>query len=170
MAARLKVFCTTNGLTQYAVATTSKAKALEAWGTRQDLFKEGLASESDDPGVVEAALARPGEVVTRSALGGGALEAALAAAPKKNKDRKGKTAEPEKKRGPSEEALRKLAKLEAKVADFEARRDEAYAELTRRRQELEREERRTRERFDRERAELGERLTAARARVKAEGG
>jgi hypothetical protein len=69
MAARLKVFSTSNGLTVSAVAVSSKAKALEAWGTKADLFKEGLAAETEDPALVEAALAKPGEVVTRSALG-----------------------------------------------------------------------------------------------------
>ncbi len=75
MAAKLKVFCTSNGLTTSAVAVSSKVKALEAWGTRQDLFKEGLASETQDPDLTEAALANPGQVVTRSALGGAELAA-----------------------------------------------------------------------------------------------
>lgn len=170
MAPRLKVFVTSNGLTQSVVATSSKAKALAAWGTKQDLFKEGLASETQEAALVDAALAQPGEVVTRSALGGGALEAALAATAKpKKKDKKGKVV-PAAPRGPSEEALRKLAKAEAKAGELEVRREDAFAELTRRRQALEKEERQARERFDRERTELAERLTAARARVKAEGG
>ncbi len=81
MAARLKVFRTTNGLTESAVAVSSRAKALEAWGTKADLFKEGLASETNDAELVQAALANPGQVVTRSALGGAELEK-LKAAPR----------------------------------------------------------------------------------------
>ena len=48
MAARLKTFVTSDGLTDYVVATTSRPKALEAWGSHQDLFKTGLARETDD--------------------------------------------------------------------------------------------------------------------------
>ena len=46
MAARLKVFVTSDGLTDFVVATTSKPKALAAWGSHQDLFKTGLAHEA----------------------------------------------------------------------------------------------------------------------------
>ncbi|HEX7885706.1 MAG TPA: hypothetical protein VF474_06990 [Phenylobacterium sp.] len=45
MAARPKVFVTSDGLTDYVVATTSRPKALEA----QDLFKTGLAYEAAPP-------------------------------------------------------------------------------------------------------------------------
>ena len=48
MAARLKVFATSDGLTEYVVAATSRPKALAAWGVRQDLFKEGVAREVED--------------------------------------------------------------------------------------------------------------------------
>ena len=139
MAPRLKVFCTTNGLTQYAVATSSKAKALAAWGTKQDLFKEGMASETNEAALVEAALARPGEVVTRSALDAGALKSALAAAPKPKK-KAGKAAAPAKPKGPSKEALERVAKLEQKLADHDARHKEALADIAERRRELDEEE------------------------------
>src|SRR4051794_17970959 len=65
MAAKLKVFITSDGLTDYLVATSSRLKALEAWGVNQDLFKEGRARETDDPALVRAASARPGEVIKR---------------------------------------------------------------------------------------------------------
>ena len=35
MAPRLKVFFTSDGLTDYVVAVSSKAKALAAWGVRR---------------------------------------------------------------------------------------------------------------------------------------
>src|SRR4051794_36339161 len=72
--ARLKVFITSDGLTDFVVATTSKAKALAAWGIRQDVFKEGAARETDDPALVKAASARPGEVLRRPAGTRGELE------------------------------------------------------------------------------------------------
>ena len=67
MAARLKVFVTSDGLTDYVVATTSRPKALAAWGSHQDLFKTGMARETEDPALVKAATAQPGEVLRRPA-------------------------------------------------------------------------------------------------------
>ena len=67
MAPRLKVFVTSDGLTDYVVAASSKAKALAAWGVRQDVFKEGAAHETDDPALVKAATAQPGEVLRKPA-------------------------------------------------------------------------------------------------------
>ena len=58
MAAKLKVFVTSDGLTDYVVATTSRPKALAAWGVHQDLFASGAAREVDDPALVKAAPAR----------------------------------------------------------------------------------------------------------------
>jgi hypothetical protein len=166
MAPRLKVFCTTNGLTQYAVATSSKAKALAAWGTKQDLFKEGLASETNEAAVVEAALARPGEVVTRSALDAGALKSALAAAPKPKKA--GKAVAPPKPKGPSKEALERVAKLEQKLAEHDARHKEALADIAERRRELDEEETALRGAYASKRRDLQQRLAAARETVRAE--
>src|SRR5205823_4792364 len=67
MPPRLKVFVTSDGLTDYVVATSSKAKALAAWGVRQDVFKEGLARETDEPALVAEASAQPGQVLRRPA-------------------------------------------------------------------------------------------------------
>ena len=60
MAARLKVFVTSDGLTDYVVAASSRPKALAAWGSHQDLFQTGLAYQTDDADLVAAALAQPG--------------------------------------------------------------------------------------------------------------
>ncbi|MDB5475835.1 MAG: hypothetical protein JWP49_1346 [Phenylobacterium sp.] len=75
MAPRLKVFTTSDGLTDYVVAASSKPKALAAWGSHQDLFKTGLAHETDDPELVKAATAKPGEVLRRPAEARAALDA-----------------------------------------------------------------------------------------------
>src|ERR1700712_3350899 len=101
MAARLKVFVTSDGLTDYVVAVSSRPKALAAWGVRQDLFKEGQAHETDDPALIRAASAQPGEVLRRPTGAQGKLA--------KLKAPKAKPA------GPSREALRKIAKLEKKL-------------------------------------------------------
>lgn len=148
MAQRLKVFVTSDGLTDYVVAASSRAKALSAWGAHQDLFKTGGAHESDDPALVAMTAASPGVVLRRPADS----KAALAKAPK-----------PAKPKGPSKAALQKVARLEqelaAEIADYETERtriDTAQAELDARRSGLE-------DSFTKRRARLQIALRAARA-------
>src|ERR1700760_1127283 len=102
MAPRLKVFITSDGLTDYVVATSSRAKALALWGLRQDVFKEGGAHEVQDADLVKAALARPGEVLRRPTGAGGKL---AAMAPTK----------PSKPKGPTKAQRQKVADLEAEL-------------------------------------------------------
>ena len=167
MAPRLKVFCTSNGLTQYVVATSSKAKALAAWGTTRDLFKDGAASETNEAALVEAALARPGEVVTRSAVDVATLEAAVAGKKPKKKDKAGKAAKPDKPKGASKEARERVQKLERKLAEHDARHKQALAELARRRAELDTEETELRGAYAAKRRELQQRLATARTALDA---
>ena len=163
MAPRLKVFCTTNGLTQYAIATSSKAKALAAWGTKQDLFKEGMASETNEAALVEAALASPGEVVTRSVVDPAALEAAVKDGKPKKKDKAGKAAKAGKPKGPSKEARERVEKFERKIVEHDARQKEALADLARRRAEIDTEETELRGAYAAKRRELQKRLKDAQA-------
>jgi hypothetical protein len=65
MAAKLKVFTWSDGFHAFTVATSSRPKALEAWGIDQDLFKTGLAHEIKDGADRDAALASPGAVISR---------------------------------------------------------------------------------------------------------
>jgi len=134
MAPRLKVFITSDGLTDYVVAASSRLKALAAWGVRQDVFKEGQAHETDDPALVRAALAHPGEVLRKSAGTRGKLAALKPA-------RAAKAAKPA---GPTRAQLKKVADLEARIAELEAAHARALAQneaagtaLDRRRQALE---------------------------------
>jgi hypothetical protein len=124
MAPRLKVFVTSDGLTDYVVAATSRAKALAAWGVRQDVFKEGQAHETDDPELVAAAVARPGEVLRRPAGTREAL-ARLKSAPI-----------PKAPKGPSKAALKKVADLERRLADLDAAHEAAADKLAREQAEL----------------------------------
>ncbi|THD82669.1 MAG: hypothetical protein E7812_00915 [Phenylobacterium sp.] len=117
MAPRLKVFITSDGLTDYVVAAASKPKALAAWGSRQDLFKTGLAHETDDAELVKAASVRPGEVLRRPAGGRGDLA--------RLKVRKA----PAKPAGPSKAALKKLAELEARLTRLDAAHQAALGKL-----------------------------------------
>jgi colicin import membrane protein len=63
--AKLKVFTTQSGFYDLAVATTSRPKALAAWGIHQDLFAHGQAQEASDGAAGTAALAKPGVVLRR---------------------------------------------------------------------------------------------------------
>lgn len=126
MAPRLKVFVTSDGLTDYVVAVSSKAKALAAWGVRQDLFKEVAAHEVDDPALAKAALAQPGEVLRRPAGTRGALA-------------KLKPAKAAKPAGPSKAALKKVADLEKRLEALDAAHEKARQRLASRRAALERE-------------------------------
>src|SRR3954451_14359182 len=138
MAARLKVFVTSDGMTDYVVAATSKQKALAAWGAHQDLFKSGLAHEADDPALGEAAKAQPGEVLRRPAGSRAALAKLKPPKP------------PKAPKGPSKAALRKMAELEAKIEAADAAHAAELAEL------------------DAERARLEARHAKARARLEAQ--
>ncbi len=63
---RLKVFTASMGFYETVVAAPSRTAALRAWGSRQDLFKEGLADVTSDPAATAAALASPGLVLSRA--------------------------------------------------------------------------------------------------------
>jgi hypothetical protein len=137
MAPRLKVFVTSDGLTDYVVAASSKPKALAAWGSHQDLFKTGLAHETDDPELVTAATAKPGEVLRRPA--GTRSELAKLKPAKAAPSSRAAAAKPEPaKRGPSPAALRKVADLEKRLADLDAEHRAAIARLERERIALDR--------------------------------
>jgi hypothetical protein len=149
MAQRLKVFVTSDGLTDYVVAVSSRARALAAWGVRQDVFKEGQAHETDDPTLVKAALAQPGEVLRKSAGAQGKLA--------RLKPRK-----PAKAAGPTKAQLRKVSELEAGLADLQAAHDLSVAQLAAARAELDRQAVTLARAQAKERAGLEARISAAR--------
>lgn len=125
MAPRLKVFVTSDGLTDYVVAVSSKAKALAAWGSHLDLFKAGSAHETDDAALVKAATARPGEVLRRPAGTRGELA----------KLKPAKAARPA---GPTKAALKKVADLEKKLAALDAAHARAVERLEQQKAAVER--------------------------------
>lgn len=144
MAARLKVFVTSDGLNDYVVATTSKSKALAAWGSHQDLFKSGLADETDDASLLKAATAQPGQVLKRPARSRAALEQLKPIKPTKTKPS-----------GPTKTQLRKLADLEGRLSAADKAAAAELAELDARRAALE-------AKHARARAKLAADLAAAR--------
>ncbi|TCS12603.1 hypothetical protein [Caulobacter sp. BK020] len=112
MARKLKVFCWSDGLHDYTVAASSRAKALEAWDVGRDLFKDGTAREIAEGPARDAALDAPQTVITTPA---GGLGAALKALPAKAR------------RKPSKAETARAEKLAALKAQLEAVEDEAEA-------------------------------------------
>jgi hypothetical protein len=148
MAARLKVFVTSDGLTDYVVAVSSRAKALAAWGVRQDVFKEGQAYETDEPGLVEAALAQPGEVLRRPSGASGQLA----------KLKPAKVAKP---KGPTKAQLKKVADLQAALTELQAAHETARAKAEAEREAAEARVHKLAETHEAERARLEAKLSAA---------
>ncbi|HEY8617500.1 hypothetical protein [Phenylobacterium sp.] len=149
MAPRLKVFVTSDGFTDYVVATSSRAKALAAWGSHLDLFKTGMARETDDPDLVAAANAQPGEVLRRPA--GTRGELAKLKPPKKDKPA-----------GPSKAALKKIADLEARLAALDAAHQKRVEALEREQARLAAELQSARNDYAAQRAKVEDALSAAR--------
>lgn len=121
MAPRLKVFTWSDGFHAFSVATSSRPKALEAWGSKQDLFATGLASELSGGPDYGAALASPGEVVER----GLTIDIGKISKPK-----------PRVSAGPSKAAREKAAKLEATLERLDADYHTASADLDAKQQAL----------------------------------
>jgi len=65
MPRNLKTYQTSMGFFDLAVAAPSMKAALEAWGSKNNLFHQGFAQEVDDIDVVAATMKRPGVVLKR---------------------------------------------------------------------------------------------------------
>ena len=150
MARKLKVFSWSDGLHDYAVATTSRAKALKAWDVGRDLFKDGTAREVDVGAAFEAAVAAPEMVITSPA---GGLDAALKSLPAKarRKPSKAETARAE-----------KLAELKAALEGVEDDAEASELAFAERRAALDAEEAAATEGFEARRADLEKAIKAAR--------
>jgi hypothetical protein len=150
MARKLKAFSWSDGLHDYTVATTSRAKALAAWDVGRDLFKDGTAREIAEGRARDAALEAPETVITTPA---GGLGAALKALPARAR------------RKPSTAETARAEKLAALKADLEAVEDEAEASelaFAERRSALDAEEAAAVEGFEARRTALEKAIRAAR--------
>jgi colicin import membrane protein len=65
MARRLKTYQTSSGFFDLAVAAPSMKAAAEAWGSRTNVFRQGFATETRDPAIIAATMAKPGVVLRR---------------------------------------------------------------------------------------------------------
>lgn len=127
MARALKVFSYSDGFHSWTVAATSRAKALEAWGVKRDLFKDGAAVEAAEGPDRQAALMAPGELIERG-LSVDIGRVAKTRAPKATK-----------KRGPSPKDMARVEALESELAALDATQQAETQGLEARRAALERE-------------------------------
>jgi len=81
MPRKLKTFITDSGFFELAVAAPSMKAALGAWGMTHNVFADGLAKQTQDAKITEAACAAPG-VVLRRPLGSKGAFTEHAALPK----------------------------------------------------------------------------------------
>jgi hypothetical protein len=152
MAARLKVFTWSDGFHRYTVATSSRAKALEAWGFHRDLFKTGDAQEIKAGQDHDKALAHPGVSVER----GLSIDADKVTLQTPAKPRP----------GPSAADRERVSRLEAQLKAAEQAHGEARADLDRRIGALQTEIQRLEAEFGRRRADLAGELDLARRRLR----
>lgn len=128
MARKLKTYTTSAGFFDLAVAAPSMKAALEAWGSKNNLFQHGFAKVTDDPKIVAATMAHPG-VVLRRPVGSNVafsehsrLPTDLPVAP----NRRAPTKRSEKRREPSPEPIDDRAAREAaRVFEKEQKRRES---------------------------------------------
>ena len=167
VAKQLKTYLTSLGFFDQAVAAPSMKAALEAWGSKSNLFHQGFAREVDDPAIVEATMAKPGVVLKRPIGSNGPFnETADLPSDLPVHRGKRKPAKPEARRKPQRKKFDEKAARKAAEA-FE--REEAKREKERRKEEAARQKERERreEAVARAQASLdaAEREHAKRARV-----
>jgi len=156
MARKLKVFCYSDGFHSWTVAAPSRAKALEAWGVKRDLFKDGSAREIDLGPDREAALAAPGELIERGlSVDIGKVEKTRApkAKPKAEKPKS------------DARARARVEALEAELAALDERQAKETAALEAEREALERKVTALTKRQRKARDELKAKLKSARSKL-----
>src|SRR4051794_21012821 len=144
MARKLKSYQTSLGFFDQAIAAPSMKAALEAWGTKTNLFHQGVAKEVDDPDVIAATMRRPGLILKRPIGSNGPFKehADLPTDLPTGEVRKGRSAKRPAKREPPREidelAARKAAlAFEREQRQREAERQKEEAELTKQRERRE---------------------------------
>ena len=156
MARKLKVFCYSDGFHSWTVAAPSRAKALEAFGVKRDLFKDGSAREIDVGPDKAAALAAPGELIERGlAVDIGKVERTRAPKAK---------AKPETPKSDAK-AKARVEALEAELDALDETQVEENAALEAEREALERRARDLAKRQRKARDDLKAKLKAARAKL-----
>jgi hypothetical protein len=179
MARALKTFQAHLGFYDTVVAAPSRAAALKAWGSRQNLFRDGQAKETRDPQAIAAATAKPGVVLRRPVGSNAAFSetpdlpkvpgrpklklvhpATGDVPPKKDVAQKKDVPQQERQRPPPDrKPIERAEKALAKLRDDER---EAMAEMEARKAELDKDEQRLRGDFRRRREAAEKALAQAR--------
>lgn len=138
MPRKLKTYTTSIGFFDLAIAAPSMKAALEAWGSRQNLFHQGLAEETNDPDIMAATLQKPG-VVLRRAVGTNAAFQENAALPKSLPDARGRR-EPRQRADPPKKpkAATAPSSMGQKAAIIQFEKEKARREKQREQDEAER--------------------------------
>lgn len=152
MARKPKVFVFSDGLHAWTVATTSRAKAIEAWGLERDPFEIGAAEEIDAGPDYDAALRTPGEVLKR----GLAVDTGKVTRQPK----------PAKKKEPSKADRDRVKALEADLEALEATQASEREALAERRAALDKEETALERAHTKASDALETKLKAAKAKLK----
>lgn len=143
MARKLKTYLTSLGFFDQAVAAPSMKAALEAWGSKSNLFHQGFAREVDDPAIVEATMAKPGIVLKRPVGSNGRftesadLPAELPADENRRKPPKARERQEPSRRRPDEKSARQAAlafEREQKKREKERQREASYRKERERKQ------------------------------------
>jgi colicin import membrane protein len=140
MARKLKTYQTSLGFFDLAIAAPSMKAALQAWGSKTNLFHQGFAKETDDPAIVAATVAKPG-VVLRRPVGSDGTFSEHAELPKElpiDKERPRATTREPPARKVDDKAAREATlafERERQRRDSERRKQEAAREKERKRRE-----------------------------------
>jgi hypothetical protein len=152
MARAPKIFTWSDGFHRYTVAATSRAKALAAWETDRDLFKEGVAQEITEGPDIAGALAAPGAVIRRAE---GGLKAAVEKMPR-----------PAAPKPPSRAAVKRdLEKAQAALDKLDREQEQAEEALETCRRELEDEADDLRDAHEERRAPLAREVSRLEAKL-----
>src|SRR3954464_6681812 len=133
MARKLKTYQTSLGFFDQAIAAPSMKAALEAWGTKTNLFHQGVAKEVDDPEVIAATMRKPGVILKRPIGSNGPFKehAELPTDLPTGEVRKDRTA----KRPAKREPPRKIDDQAARKAALAFEREQSRRETERRKEE-----------------------------------
>lgn len=143
MARKLKVFQTSLGFYDQAIAVPSMKAALEAWGADSNLFHQGAARESTDPDVIAATMAKPGTVLRRPVGSNGPFKEHAALPRDLGHDRTGGRSKVRRAK-PKKQAAGKVDDKAARKAAIEYEKAEKQREGERRKEEAKREKERQR--------------------------
>ncbi|WP_424629636.1 cell envelope biogenesis protein TolA [Bradyrhizobium sp. SYSU BS000235] len=136
MARKLKTYQTSMGFFDLAIAAPSMKAALEAWGSKSNLFHQGLANEVDDPEVVAATISKPGVVMKRPVGSAGAFkEQSELPTDLTGKNRSGKGSA---KRSPRKGRHLAIDEASARKAALDYEREQRKRESERRKEDAER--------------------------------